>query len=226
VEVFVFVEGQTEEAFVNRLLGPHLAPRGVHLHPILPGKPSTSGTRGGGVPTYRVLKRDLLRELSSDTTHQVMLTTMIDLYGLPSDYPGHSQAASLTDPHVRAKHIEHAMLADVGDARLMPYLQVHEFEALLLAEPESIAVAYPDHEAQALQLAADVKGFANPELIDDGPQTHPSARIAARIPRYGKVAGGELVALAIGLERMRERCPHFAEWPAALEALASEGPGC
>jgi len=144
---------------------------------------------------------------------------MLDLYGLPNDYPGCAEAEGCADPHARAESIEAAMREDVGDSRFMPYLQLHEFEALLLAQPDRISVAYPDREAEALQLAAEAKDFANPELIDDGPNTHPSARIQARIPEYQKVAGGEGIALAIGLDRMRERCPHFAEWLAALEAL-------
>jgi len=219
VEVFVFVEGRTEEAFVRHLLGPHLGARSVYLVPRRPGRSTRLGRRGYGTPPYSALRRDLLHQLRGDTRRSIRVTTMLDLYALPSDYPGRAEAAGSTDSHLRATRIEAAMRDDVGDERLMPYLQVHEFEALLLAQPESIAVAYPDREAQALQLAADVRGFANPELIDDGPQTHPSARIVARIPEYEKVAGGEDIALAVGLDRMRERCPHFAEWLAALEAL-------
>jgi hypothetical protein len=217
VEVFVFVEGRTEEAFVRRLLGPHLVERGVYLVSRRPGKSSRLGRRAYGAPPYSSLRRDLLHQLRGDARPSIRLTTMLDLYGLPHDYPARGDVP--TDPQARAKHIEAAMRDDVGDDRFMPYLQVHEFEALLFAEPERIAAAYPGREAQARRLAADAGGFANPELIDDGPETHPSARIMAEIPEYQKVTGGEVIALAIGLERMRDRCPHFAEWLAALEAL-------
>ncbi|MBM3499812.1 MAG: DUF4276 family protein [Armatimonadetes bacterium] len=221
MEVFVFVEGQTEETFVKRLLGPHLAEGDVFLTPRKPGKPARSGRRGYGVPPYAVLKRDLARQLRGDARRSVRIATMLDLYRLPSDYPGHASASS--DPHERARHIEAAMREDVGDGRFLPYLQVHEFEALLFVQAETIAVAYPGREAEAARLAQETAGFANPELIDNGPLTHPSARILAAIPEYNKPTGGTDIALQIGLERMRERCPHFAEWLAALEALTEEG---
>lgn len=219
MEVFVFVEGPTEEAFLNRVLAPHLTPRAVFVIPRQPGRRGASGRRGYGVPTYASLRHDLVRHLRSDLRPSIRVTSMLDLYGLPSDYPGSADAPA--DPHLKVRHIEAAMREDVGDDRFIPYLQVHEFEALLFAQPERIAVAYPERTAEAEGLARDVARFANPELVDDGPHTHPSARITARVPEYNKPTGGTDIALQIGLERMRERCPHFAEWVAALEALGA-----
>jgi len=64
-------------------------------------------------------------------------------------------------------------------------------------------------------------GTQSPELINDGPDTAPSKRILKEIPEYDKVGAGVLVAEKIGLEILRKKCNHFAEWLACLEQLGS-----
>ncbi len=70
----------------------------------------------------------LLRSPSSD----LRVTTMFDLYGLPADFPGLGQWGGEPDTVVRAARLESAMTTDVGDPRFIPYVQRHEFEALVL----------------------------------------------------------------------------------------------
>ncbi len=67
-------------------------------------------------------------------------------------------------------------------------------------------------------LAAEVAGYA-PEDINEGPQTAPSKRILEFIPEYAKAQVGPLAAKAIGVEKLRQHCPHFNEWLASLEQL-------
>ncbi len=51
-----------------------------------------------------------------------------------------------------------------------------------------------------------------PELINNSPETAPSKRLIAAIPDYNKVVVGICVAMDIGLEKIREKCPLFNEW--------------
>jgi len=65
------------------------------------------------------------------------------------------------------------------------------------------------------------KSFSSPELIDDGYDTSPSKRIIKQIPsyRYLKSSAGPSTAKDIGLETIRNKCPHFGNWLCQLENL-------
>jgi Domain of unknown function (DUF4276) len=52
-------------------------------------------------------------------------------------------------------------------------------------------------------------------------ETAPSKRLARVFPRYQKALHGPLAIDAIGVERIRTACPHFASWLARLEAVAA-----
>jgi Domain of unknown function (DUF4276) len=98
---------------------------------------------------------------------------------------------------------------------------LHEFEAILFSDPSCFRYSYEDHEKQIAELPKIADGYANPELIDDGQQTAPSKRIISQIPDYedAKPAVGPDVAILIGLEAIRAKCPHFNAWLSRLETL-------
>ena len=145
---------------------------------------------------------------------------MLDLYALPSDFPGLADSRSVNDCCERVAMIEQALADDIDDHRFVPYIQLHEFESLLLAAPGEIARYYPSRQSQVDDLAEAVAEFEGPELVDDGAETAPSKRIAQAVPRYDKVLGGSLIAVEIGLRRIIANCPHFAAWVRALETLS------
>ncbi len=81
-----------------------------------------------------------------------------------------------------------------------------------------------EHDAAIQRLIEMVaREGGNPELIDDGGATAPSKRIIAEIVEYKakKATSGPLVASAIGMTTMRERCRHFSEWIEELIRLAN-----
>ena len=102
--------------------------------------------------------------------------------------------------------------------RFIPYVQMHEFEALLFSAPGQLAseVGRPDLE-QHFQAIRDA--FATPEHIDDSPHTAPSKRIKQVFPRYRKVQMGLRAAGVMGLHKIRKECPLFSAWLARLESL-------
>jgi len=63
--------------------------------------------------------------------------------------------------------------------------------------------------------------YESPELIDDGAETAPSKRIIAELPPYAglKATVAPDAVARIGLQRIRERCPHFGRWLASLESI-------
>ena len=59
VQVLAFVEGQTEEQFVTKVLAPSLDARSIHVSATMIGKPGHQG----GVRPWRVARRDILAAL-------------------------------------------------------------------------------------------------------------------------------------------------------------------
>jgi len=60
---------------------------------------------------------------------------MIDFYALPSDFPNCDACAHLRDPYQRVACVEKALADDIKYHRFIPYIQLHEFEALIFADP-------------------------------------------------------------------------------------------
>lgn len=121
----------------------------------------------------------------------------------------------------RAERIEAGMAQGLPNPRFIPYVQVHEFEALVLVDVDQIPLQYPDGEADHVPNALRASiGDTPPEAINDGDATAPSKRILTCLPSYQKPTVGPRITAAIGLPRLRQACPHFSGWVATLESLA------
>jgi hypothetical protein len=223
--LYILVEGDSEAAFVREQLRGHLWDSGV----LAAGVRVTTRRdqrRGevykGGLSNYAKPKQDLERLRRQHNGRDARFTTMFDLFRLPNDFPGYDEAAAKPTGLARVEHLEMALAEDINDERFVPYIQLHEFEALLLAEPEWFGAYFLDDPGAAQKLVVEL-GAAPPEDINDGPSTAPSKRIIAHFPGYEaeKAAASMEIAEAIGLPHMRERCPHFAQWLAKLESLGS-----
>ena len=219
IRVHVLVEGQTEETFVNNVLQPHFNGHEIYLYPRLVGKPGHKG----GIGEYPRAKGDILTTLKHDTG--ASCTTMFDYYAMPSSWP--NREAAKQEPFAeKPVTIERAMLADVSAelgggfdcARFIPYVQMHEFEALLFSDPKLLADGLDLTDATATQGIRDQ--FHSPEEINDSQHTAPSKRIVGLNAKYRKVVDGILISQKIGLDAMRAQCTHFNGWIEKLEALA------
>lgn len=222
IEVIVVAEGQTEETFVRDVLAPVFGAHDIFLHarPIATSKRG----KGGALSRDRVVSflRKTLRERAD-----VYVTTLFDLYGLRPDFPGVA-AAPWDDPIARCAAIEAAfasvVAADSGcrPDRFLAYIQPYEFEALLFSDVSRFGEVQSSWSrfVPTLQQARDA--VQSPEHINDGPQTHPSARLEQlRDPSYHKPLHGSRVAERIGIDRMRSECTHFDAWLTRIEALQS-----
>ena len=180
MRLIFFVEGQTEQAYVARMLSPHLANFGVYVdRAILPITGRRRGTvfKGGGRSFAKGLRQfeNLLKEHDQS---DVRFTTMFDLYGLYSDFPGQSDAESLrNDARTRVQVLERAFFDQFNDRRIIPHIQLHEFETILLAGPEELAFFDEMADARISELQAAVAEAGNVELVNDGVETAPSKRI-------------------------------------------------
>ena len=231
--LLIHVEGPTEETFVNEVLGPHLAGYGYSVVSARLLGNARQRSRRGGIRSWPVVRKEIVHHLQQASG--CIASTMVDYYGLPQSgqrgWPGRAEASRLAFPQ-KASTIEHLLLADVcgqmgssfNPDRFVPYVMMHEFEAMLFSDCRAFAsgIGYPDL-APSLQAIRD--GFASPEQIDDSPVTAPSKRIATLVPAYQKPTQGTLAIQAIGLDTVRAECPHFRAWLKRLERLAGSNRG-
>lgn len=219
----IIVEGPSEEEFVIETLARHLANFEVYADArcVKTGRHDGKDIRGGMINYVKARNdiQDWIDEEHGNT--DVSFTTMFDYYRLPNTFPGYAAATTLNDPYMKVEAIENALKSDINDSRFLPYIQLHEFEALLFADIQKISGLFSDNGRAIANLADISKKNTNPELIDNGIETAPSKRIIKQIPAYEnlKTTVGPLVAQAIGIETLKKTCPHFREWVEHLEQL-------
>lgn len=107
----------------------------------------------------------------------------------------------------------------------IPYVQVHEFEALLFGDVAKMAdvlshVSKLDASSLSNRLGSIVESAGQAEAINDGHDTCPSRRISSIVPAYRKPLYGPIIAARIGLQVLKQACPHFGQWVERLESLA------
>jgi hypothetical protein len=226
VRLYFYVEGQTEQEYVGRVLKPHLAGFNVQvMGAVLAASGRRHGhvSRGGG-RRYQPMRNDLGRLLRQDGRADARFTSMFDLYALYDGFPGWDDAEKLRHlPRDRVLTLERAFAADVGDHRFIPHIQLYEFETILLCEPSHFALVYEDSRAGIAALQAAVAAARSPELVNDGETTAPSKRILSQFPQYSgqKTTVGAELAHCVGIDTTRSLCPHFDRWLKTLESLGS-----
>ncbi len=222
--ICVVCEGQTEEEFVARVVAPAFSEMGLYL---IPEMIETSPGHKGGALSYERVKRHVCNTLNQRSAPVV--TTLFDLYRLDSRFPGFPESRDLTDLARRletlTRALHSAVLSEVGCApgRFIPYIQPHEFEALLFSDVATLALAEPGWNSAETALSAARTAAESPEHINHRPETKPAAHLERHLrhPNYRKRRHGPVVAEKIGLARMESECRFFAAWLATIRALAA-----
>ncbi len=214
IRINVFVEGQTEETFVRDVLAPYFVAQQIYLTPILA---QTSTSQKGGITSYGKVKYQINRLCRQDPG--AFVTTLIDYYGLPTDFPDYNEQQN-NAANERVVKLEQAFANDIGQTNFIPNLLLHEFEALLFCQPEKFT-DWLDDNTPISALQTIKAQFDSPEDINNSPQTAPSKRILAIVPNYHKTLHGPLIAGDIGLDTIRSQCPHFNQWLNKLTNLNS-----
>ncbi len=212
--VYVLVEGTTEESFVNALLRDYFISFGVYLWPI---QFSTSRKQKGGITSYSKIKRQI--QLCCKQHKDAFVTTMIDYYARPGDFPGDENTLNFNDPIKSIEYLEEHFALDINHSNFLPFIVLHEFEGLLYSDPNAFGKWFKD-EKTTQKLIEERKNVASPEHINQGNETAPSKRIKRHFPSYEKVSDGIQIAIEIGLNRIRKECMHFNKWLESLENLS------
>lgn len=211
------MEGQTEERFVKDILAPVLVADGVLVTASILGKP---GHKGGRV-NYQRVRNDIITHLKQD--QGAYCSTLVDYYGLGKGFPEKNPTMTA---EANARSAEQLLLTDIcneipgfrPDRRLLPYIQVYEFEGLLFSDPRELAnaIGMPGLAPDFQRIRDPVK---TPEDINDGKETAPSKRLLTAYPRYSKVLHGASAAAAVGIDAILRECPRFRTWLESLKHL-------
>ncbi len=218
IEINAIVEGKTEQLFIQTILGPWLAQRNIYMTPIIISKP---GQKGGDVKFARA-KNDI--ELHLKQRSDTFLTLFVDYYAIKSDWPGLDEAKKQITPFDKAREINtatknrvNALFSDYhSDRRFIPYIAMHEFEAMLFSRPEILA---DQIQVPLSRIEKILTECGEPEKIDDNPHSAPSKRLEDLSSRFKKITTGIAVAKAIGLISIRGKCPVFNHWLTKIEQL-------
>lgn len=220
-KIFIVTEGQSETNFVNRVMAPYFAGRCVLIpNTVITKTDSRHGkTYKGGVTNYGQIRNTLLKTLAGASKNvDSYVTTMFDFYRLPTDVPGVSGVGKVDDPYEKVGIIETEIQRTEGyDGKFFfPYIELHEFEAMIFSDVTKLEEAYFEYDLTVLKECVKVQ--SNPELINNGVETAPSKRIINCINCFDKANVGVDVLEKIGIENIAGKCRHFAEWVNCIEA--------
>ena len=118
-------------------------------------------------------------------------STMIDFYKLPTNFPSYQEAMQKQDPYLKVSTIEKGLRQTINNPNFIPYIQLHEFEALLFADLAEVEAYFQLKTADAKKLAKAIARHNNPEFVNGGFETAPSKLIESAIDGYKKPDGVE-----------------------------------
>lgn len=215
--LLVVAEGQTEQYFAKYLLSRYLGRQGLFnlvQSPVIK-------TTHGGLLSFSQLKNDLNHYLRES---DVVVTTMIDFYALPADFPEFNNASKILNHRDRVVYLEKALWNYFSNYKglsmdaFIPYIQLHEFETMVFSSKKSFDI-FEDSEAKKAILEKLVDDFPDPEMINDHRETAPSKRLCKLISGYNKVLYGNQMIETIGIDTVRKKCSHFNQW---IETIIQE----
>ena len=164
---------------------------------------------------YSYVRNDVLNTIYE---HDVIVTTMFDLYALPHSFPGYEESQTIESHLKRVEFLETKMKEDLELEQnrqfnnYIPYIQLHEFEALAFSSTNGFEALFEDREMNFKGIREVIDTFPNPEDINDSPETAPSKRMQKLIHGYNKVVYGVSLIEYIGIDIILRKCPHFREW--------------
>lgn len=193
LDVYIIVEGSTELTFVRDVLAPHMAEKRIYLYSPIIGRP---GHKGGDIRFVRA-RKEIGKYLKQ--RKNTVISTMFDYFRIDSKWPGKEEVskkirngAALTASR-KAEILETEMLGKIVkrfsdqnvERRFIPYVAMHEFEALLFSDADILA---EKAEMEVSLIRKIVEAHGNPEEINDDPVKAPGKRLVALKKGYRKVA--------------------------------------
>lgn len=214
--VFI-VEGDSENEFVNRLIRPYLVSKGIpdyHIESIM----ITMSGGGHGFNNIEHLKNTIKPVLFR--SDQPVITSFVDHYRLNSEkkLPGYEECAKETDVERKLTRMEEKLQEAIQSICayrfFIPYIQRHEFETLLFADPvQGFDLEDEKIKQEVIELC---NAFPSIEDINSTPEGAPSVRLQniyeKHNKRYNKGADAVDIAELTTMDKILEKCPRFKSW--------------
>lgn len=216
--VNIITEGQSERDFVNMVLRPYARPLGLTLNPVVVVTGSKHGRQHeGGTVKFEVLKPQLEEFIQLQSA---LTTTMFDYVRLHKSFFELPGLSSSSDTPV-AEDIEAAMYHALNrPSNFVPYVMKHEFEALLFSTGTNLPNRMNANDEQRTHFLNVLRAFPTPEEINAHPDQSPFKRVKRIFPKFNKITHGVSVLERIGVDAIRQSCPHFNRWVEQLLARA------
>ena len=195
VRIGISVEGLTEERFIKTVLNPYLQNKGVFVTPI---------SIGGNVSIDKV--KNELKKIANSFDY---VTTLYDFYGFKKTAENENKASL-------EKKLRDAVTEGIKP-KLIPYIQMYEFESILFSCPNSMERVLNEHGVMKWSQGVLTKFHGNPEKINNSIETAPSKRLIENTG-YRKTTHGPNIAKEIGITKIRKMCTGFDEWLKQLES--------
>lgn len=215
------VEGQSEQEFINKILRPYFLNK-FNFSTIETFCIQTSTGHKGGFTKYSHLKDDVLKSLKGS---DVIVTTFLDFFRLPNSVPNYQVMLLEQNIDKKIDLLETGLAEDINSPKFIPYIQKHEFEALLFSDNCGFEGLY-DNPKIYKATQAIIDAYPNPEDINDNPNTSPSNRLIAILEqngeRYDKITEGNLIAEDIGMSTILSKCQRFRVWIELLVGRITE----
>ena len=199
INIGVVCEGQTETDFIKQLNKKYFNKINISLKPV--GINDKQKNIGGNVSIARVVNF-----LHNHSNMYNMLTTFIDFYGLKNK---DNKKVSELEEEIKKEFYKDNKYKNKN---LIPYIQMHETEALWFSDINAIIQVKNANKQQQEGLSKIIEKYKNPEDINDSYETATSKRLENIFGNYSKVIDGKGISNKISINIFIEKCPRFSKW--------------
>ncbi|WP_309608104.1 DUF4276 family protein [Flavobacterium sp.] len=224
--LYIIVEGPTELEFINRILIPYFNSKGITSH--IQGITITMSGGGHGFNNIKHFENTIKPVLNYN--NEPFITTLIDYFKLNSEtkLPGFLESSNMSQTDKKLEYLESKLNDVVQKIKFynyfIPYIQKHEMETLMFANPEEGFSLENDKIKKAIIEVC--KQYANIEDINGSELGAPSKRLEAIYKAnnkiYDKIIDGIDIVEFSGIENIIEKCPRFKNWIESLVSLLKQ----
>ena len=212
--LYIIVEGPTELEFIERILIPYFNSQEIYTN--IQGIPIFMSGGGHGFNNIEHFKNTIKPVLNYK--NEPIITTLIDYFGLNSEtkLTGFTECTQNLSVDKKIECLEFKLNEVVQKTKsykyFIPYIQKHEMETLMFANPE-IGFSLETDKIKKAVLEVSQK-YKNIEDINGlfAPSKRLEEIYEVNNQKYEKIIDGIDIAELTGIEKMLEKSPRFKNW--------------
>ena len=221
MNLFILLEGQSEEVFCKQILKPYFETKNIFLkYSIFSTGKKYNGTKyRGGITDYSKFTKDINNVLNDQSYD--LITTFIDFYGFLKIAPFKDEIDE-SNCYARVAQTENRLRKDIkNNKRFLPYMNLHEYEIIYYID-ETITKKILNNNFDGKKYKKIIQNYKNIETINENPDDAPSKRLERICPSYDKIYHSTLISQELQLTSILDKCKHFKEWIDQIEKKTSD----